>query len=143
MNQLEREHWWFTARRQILDRLLCYADLPVGALILEAGSGTGGNLAMLQRYGKVHAMELDESARELARSKNLDVLIEPGRLPGEIPYGDQLFDAIVMFDVLEHIDEDQATLEAIMARLKPGGRLVLTVPAFSSLWSNHDVIHDL
>src|SRR3954452_10507422 len=70
MAELDQDHWWFLARRRILERLIARAVRPPEkAAILEVGCGTGHNLAMLGRYGKVDACELDPSARALASKR--------------------------------------------------------------------------
>ncbi len=140
MSKVEDGHWWFRARRAICRHVLNKANIPAGAAILDAGSGTGGNLSMLAEYGKVYAMEMDEQARALASSRNI-VKVEEGILPGSIPFAPQQFDLAVMCDVLEHVDEDYETLVALAARLNKGGRLLITVPAFQFLWSQHDTHH--
>jgi SAM-dependent methyltransferase len=137
MAQTESEHWWFVARRQILDRLLRRLALPVTPRILEIGAGTGGNLAMLGRLGHLDAVERDETARNLAEKKT-GVVVHAGALPDHLPLERDSYDLICMFDVLEHIADDRAALVAVRKLLKPNGRLVLTVPAYRWLWSSHD-----
>lgn len=139
MSQAEDTHWWFAGRRAILRSIINRLGIPPQATILEAGCGTGGNLAMLAEFGALSAMEYDADARALAASRGIVTPAE-GKLPGDIPFT-QPFDLIALLDVLEHLDEDAATLAALHARLKPGGKLLLTVPAFMFLWSAHDVIH--
>ncbi len=139
MAETENTHWWFVSRRKILSRLLEGLGLPENARILEVGSGTGGNLEMLSRFGTVHAIEMDDTAREIARSRTGgDVAIERGVCPDEIPYHGQQFDLICLFDVLEHIDRDEETLKALSSMLAPGGQMLLTVPAYRWMWSAHD-----
>jgi len=66
MSAQEQDHWWFFARRAIIDRLVrAHVPLPSDARILEAGSGTGGNLALLAQYGALDAMEYDEDEASL------------------------------------------------------------------------------
>lgn len=137
MRQLEEEHWWFVARRNILKGVLSTLQLPQLCEILEVGCGTGGNISFLRKFGNVICVESDESAAELARERALAPIL-PGRLPNEMPAFDRQFDLIVLFDVIEHIDEDDESLRVLSRLLKPGGRIVLTVPAFSFLWSQHD-----
>jgi SAM-dependent methyltransferase len=136
----EDRHWWFIGRRQIVSQILDGLALPENAAIFEAGCGSGGNLPLLNRYGKVYGMELDETARAYARKRGIGS-IAPGRLPGAIPFPEVRFDLILMTDVLEHVVEDALSLEILCARLQPGGYLLLTVPAFQSLWSRHDEVH--
>lgn len=140
MAALEDRHWWFVARRRILDKMLAGLPLPSDAQILEAGCGTGGNLAMLARYGHVYGMEANAEAIKLASAKGVAEVCA-GYLPNDIPFPEKNFDLIVLFDVLEHLDDDAAALSALRARLKPGGWLLVTVPAFPFLWSGHDEIH--
>jgi SAM-dependent methyltransferase len=140
MAELEDEHWWFVSRRRIVADALKRLNLGADAKILEPGCGTGGNLPMLARLGRVCATELDEQGLHFSRARGLGE-VEPGRLPDRIPFDDIRFDLIVMTDVLEHLDQDAATLHALRERLKPGGALLLTVPALQWLWSAHDVAH--
>ena len=140
MAAMEERHWWFAARRKILDKVLADLRLPADAQILEAGCGTGGNLSMLARHGRVFGMETNTQALEFAAAKST-AIIAAGRLPAPIPFAGQTFDLIALLDVLEHLDEDAAALSALRARLKPGGWLLITVPAYPFLWSRHDELH--
>jgi SAM-dependent methyltransferase len=140
MAEVEDRHWWFVSRRAIVESLLNRLALPAKAAILEAGCGTGGNLAMLARHGRVFAMELDDEARGVAL-KRTEANVEAGRLPDLIPFGSLQFDLVVMTDVLEHLDDDVAALRALRQRMRPGGALLVTVPAAPWLWSQHDVSH--
>jgi SAM-dependent methyltransferase len=140
MAKVEDAHWWFRGRRKIAEYILGTITLPKSATILDAGCGTGGNLSMLSKFGKVYAMEMDESARVLADKRNI-VKTEYGRLPDAIAFGDQFFDLIALFDVLEHVEQDLESLIALKKRLAAGGKILLTVPAFPFLWSGHDISH--
>jgi SAM-dependent methyltransferase len=137
---VEDKHWWFIGRRRILDKVIRQLNLPDNAKILEAGCGTGGNLQMLARHGQVEAMELEETARIFANQRQVTTVLA-GSLPDKIPFETEKYDLIVAFDVIEHIDDDIAALEGLRNHLKPGGLLVLTVPAFQFLWSHHDDIN--
>lgn len=141
MSAQEQDHWWFVARRAIIDCLVrTHVPLPADARIFEAGCGTGGNLALLAQYGALEAMEYDADARALAAARDL-CQVEAGALPDAIGFSDTRYDLIALLDVLEHIDEDEASLRALGARLAPNGRLLLTVPAVPWLWSEHDLLH--
>ena len=135
------QHWWFVGRRRIVANLIRrFAVLPARAKVLEAGCGYGGNLAMLDEFGEVSAFEYDDTARthaaELSRKP-----IAYGKLPDDIGWADEHFDLIAMLDVLEHIDDDVASLRSLKERLSSGGSLLITVPAVPWLWSDHDVLH--
>lgn len=140
MRSLEEKHWWFVGRRKIVGEILTSLDLPENARILDAGCGTGGNLQFLSQFGEVTGVEFDDGAAALARERGTWPVLK-GSLPDGMPFGEQQFDLIVLLDVLEHIDDDGASLRALAALLAPRGYLVLTVPAFPFLWSPHDEEH--
>ena len=131
----EKDHWWFRARREILADFLMSLKLPSDANILEIGCGTGGNIPILQKYGNVKAVEMDEFAIEYAQKTGSE--IRQGYLPNNFPYNEK-FDLICMFDVLEHIENDEETLKVLNSFLKPSGSLFITVPAYQWLYGSHD-----
>lgn len=137
---LENLHWWFRGRRAILHGAIERMKLARDAEIVEIGCGTGGNLAELAHHGRVWAMEPDPWAREVAAKRGCATVLEGG-LPDTVPFERRRFDLAVMTDVLEHVGPDLQALVAVRSLLKPGGRLVLTVPAMPMLWSSHDVVH--
>lgn len=134
----EELHWWFVARRRIIKKVLnhYFAGKQLNA-ILEAGCGSGGNLELLSCFGKVHAMEMDAYCIEMANKRSI-CQVKRGSLPDDLPFEGK-FELICMFDVLEHIDDDVKALKAISERLRDDGILFITVPAYSFLWSGHDV----
>lgn len=141
LNALEHRHWWFVARRMILtDVLSRLIRKGSKTSILEAGCGTGGNLAMLAGFGDVKAFEPEPSALTMA-GQDTPAELKAGHLPDGIPFEKSSFDLIVMLDVLEHVREDTSSLKALSDHLKPGGRILITVPANPWLWSRHDEIH--
>ena len=141
MAKLDSSHWWFTARRRILDGLIeRVVRPPKDARILELGAGTGHNLAMLSRFGKIEASELDPVAREIASERLGQPVIEAA-LPDLSMFPADSYDLVALLDVLEHVPDDKGSLQAIRGRLKPGGALLLTVPINPWMWSAHDVAH--
>lgn len=137
--ELENKHWWYVARRAILSQLVASLSLPPNAEILDLGCGAGGNIEIFSPLGKTYGMEVDLSSRVRALEQGY-VEVEPGSLPQQIPFGGRQFDLVAMLDVLEHIEEDEATLSALNGKLKPGSWLLLTVPACQCLWSHSDVV---
>jgi SAM-dependent methyltransferase len=141
MAEIDGEHWWFVARRRIVAALIdAHARPKPGGRILEVGAGTGSNLALLQRYGKVDAIEPDDGARALATERS-GIPIKGGLLPDGVALDDGAYDLIVLLDVLEHIPDDAGTLRALAPKIARGGRMLVTVPAVPWLWSAHDAAH--
>jgi 2-polyprenyl-3-methyl-5-hydroxy-6-metoxy-1,4-benzoquinol methylase len=95
---------------------------------------------MLKAFGKVEASELDRSARSLANKRHPRTVKE-AKLPDLSMFERNAYDLIALLDVLEHVPDDLASLRAIHRRLKPGGALLLSVPANPWMWSAHDAAH--
>jgi SAM-dependent methyltransferase len=141
MAEHDTTHWWYRARRDILaDFLAREGKLPSQAKILEIGCGTGHNLPMLARFGEVDAIEIDPAARAIAGGRlGKPVGASPLPLLPGVPAAH--YDLIAVLDVVEHIEDDVAALAAMRARLAPGGRILITVPAHQWMWSAHDVVN--
>lgn len=140
MAAVQERHWWFAARRRILSAVIGELALPAEARILEIGCGTGGNLPMLSAFGRLHAMEYDETARGIASALGC-CAVAAGGLPEPVPFADREFDLVCLLDVLEHIEDDEGALTRAGRLLNPSGRLLVTVPAYAWLWSTHDEAH--
>lgn len=140
MAAVQRHHWWFAARRDILSELIKKLSLSANATVLEIGCGTGANLQMLDQHGALSAMEYDEKACAMANTLGA-CSVRAGGLPHDVPYADASFDLVCMLDVLEHIEDDEAALSRVLRLAKPGGLFLVTVPAYQWLWSDHDVEH--
>jgi SAM-dependent methyltransferase len=141
MAEHDSTHWWYRARRDILaDYLTREGRLPKDARILEIGCGTGHNLPMLAQFGRVDAIEIDPAARDVA-SQRLGKPVGESPLPALPGVPDAHYDLIAVLDVVEHIEDDVAALRAMRARLAPGGKILITVPAHQWMWSAHDVVN--
>ena len=137
----EDRHFWFRSRnRCIAAALRSLPDFAAVQDVLEVGCGTGVVLAELQRLfptGRVIGMDLFAEGIEFARRRFSGPLIQGDVFQYEF---DRPFDLIGAFDVIEHLDDDRKILERFRQQLKPGGHLILTVPAHMSLWSYFDEV---
>lgn len=132
----DRAHWWFLGRRAVILAEMARRLPGGGARLAELGCGSGGMLEALGRFGAAVGVETDPVLRERARERGLDVRV--GALPDAIPLEHARWDAVCLFDVLEHVDDEAGALAAGRRLLVPGGRLFVTVPAYAWLWSRHD-----
>lgn len=141
MEELDSKHWWYRARREILSDLIARKIEPkANGRVLEVGCGTGHNLAMLGRFGTVDAVEIDSVARGVAE-KRLGKPISGEALPELKGIDRGAYDLVASLDVVEHVEDDVAALKALASCVAPGGRLLITVPAFPFMWSAHDVVN--
>ena len=141
MAELDERHWWYRARREVLAALIRRRALPEpDGRLLEIGCGTGHNLSMLGQFGQIDALEVDPGARAVAE-KRLGRAILDAPLPELAGVPEGAYALIAALDVIEHIEDDSGALASIARRLKPGGKLVMTVPAHQWMWSAHDVVN--
>ncbi len=136
MLDADEHHWWYRGRRKVIRAELDRLGLALDARILDAGCGSGRTLQELAAYGVASGIELSEQAAEVARARGLGE-VRVGRLE-QLPWPDASFDLITCLDVIEHTPDDRATLAELRRVCRPGGRLLVTVPAYPSLWSAHD-----
>jgi SAM-dependent methyltransferase len=134
--ELEDRHWWFVGRRGIvLDQLRRFrARGPM----LDLGCGTGGVLSHLSALGPACGIDPSAEAVRFCHRRGLPVALARG---DALPFADGTFGAIVALDVIEHVDDDVALLREARRVLRPGGLIVITVPALPWLWSSHDDVN--
>ena len=137
---VEDRMWYF---RALHGHLLRELDLGLGpsAEVLDAGCGTGGLIRRLTRVRpgwRWSAVDRSSLALELARARCPDAVEWAQASVEALPFADGAFDAVVSADVLYHVDDDAAALREFFRVLRPGGSVVLNVPAYPWLWSYHD-----
>lgn len=139
MYEVEESHWWFTGRRRIIASFIkeiCRRVENKPARILDVGCGTGANLELLARFGEAEGVDISADALAFCRARGLENVhqctIE------ELPYKSESFDVVTALDVVEHLDDDTAGLREMRRVLRPGGRVLLFVPAFMFLWGVQD-----
>lgn len=139
---MEDVHWWFVARRNILLEVLnkyVGANGPGTRRILDVGCGTGTMLTYLARFGNAEGVDIDTEAIEYCRARGLKQVSQSAA--DSLPFADDTFDLVTALDVVEHIDDDLGVLREVRRVLRPGGQLLLTVPAYRFLWGRQDEIN--
>lgn len=129
--------WWYRGRRRIVMEVIRSLPLPRPARVLDAGCGSGRTMEELATLGEAVGLEPSPASLEVARSRGVGEVVE-GSLSAA-PFADHSFDLATALDVIEHIDDDRGALAELRRVVRPGGFLVVTVPAYPSLWGPHDV----
>lgn len=136
----ERNHWYFINRSRIIkNNLQRFVNTQNPLRILNVGVATGATSEMLALFGEVVSVEYDKECAEFA-SKVLNKKVHNNSVT-ELPFKDSTFDLVCAFDVIEHVDDHRTAIMEMNRVCKSGGNIYLTVPAFMSLWSDHDVIN--
>lgn len=129
--------WYYRALHRRIIRQL--DKLTTGATVLAAGCGTGGLLRRITQAGfggRLTGVDYSALACELSRERTMARIIEADLT--NLPFANGEFDAVVSADVLYHIADDRAALRELRRVLRPGGTLLVNVPAYRWLWSYHD-----
>jgi len=137
LREVEAQHFWFVTRRRVIAGMF-RRHLTPSARVIEIGAGTGGNARMLQDLGyeNLAVGELHASGLRLAEEYGVRQRYQFDLLRN--PFADE-FDAVALFDVIEHIADDAAAARELHRMLRPGGHAFFTIPAHAWLWSTHDV----
>ena len=135
------DNWYFEARAAVLATLIrpcCQAH--AGVRVVDLGAGTGKILADTRKTAMAVAIEKDLQLARFGRGRyGLPFVL--ANLADGIPVGRGLLDLVLVLDVLEHVEHDRALLREVFRVLRPGGRVIVSVPAFQGLWSRHDELH--
>jgi SAM-dependent methyltransferase len=98
-------------------------------------------LTRLDKFGTVYGTDFSEEAVAFANLAYPNgERVKQEYLPDGMPFENGKFDVVTALDVLEHVEDDKASAETLLGLLKPGGILIVTVPAYMLLWSGHDVV---
>lgn len=134
--ELEEKHWWHLSKRQELIGLVKWLKLK-NANLLEIGCGTGKNLEVLGKFGEIWGLDNSKEAISFCKRRGLNNLVLGNA--EKIPFSSRKFDLIILLDVLEHTD-DVKCINEIYRVLASNGYLIITVPSFTWLWSQWDVV---
>jgi SAM-dependent methyltransferase len=140
LHAFEDWYWWFVARRRAALQFARDFGPPPGPIrVLDAGCGTG---SLMEQWGhfpdvEVTGIDLSPEALEFSHRRGQDRLVQ-GDLT-TLPFASGTFDLVTALEVVEHVESDEAALAELCRVLKPGGTLLLSVPAYRFLWSSHDV----
>jgi SAM-dependent methyltransferase len=140
-HRVEETNWWFVSRRKtIIDLILKHAP-SIDAKILEIGCSGGVLLIELNRLGFTNSYGIDISGEAIQECKRRGIRDAKVMNAAKTRFEDGLFDIIIASDVLEHIEDDELALSEWYRIIKPGGMLLVFVPALSCLWGRHDIIN--
>ena len=129
------KHWWFQARKKIIESILIKNTYKKKIKILDFGSGSGVNIKMLSKFGDVSIFEPNKIAKSYLKQKYKGEKYSIIR-----DYKNKKFDLIVLADVLEHIKNDKFIVKKLHKNLDKKGFILITVPAYSLLFSQKDKI---
>ncbi len=137
---IEESHWWFVGRRALFAREILRAGIARSARTLDIGTSTGTNLRMLRELGfrDVIGVDASEEAIRYCAGKGLAPVRKGDACA--LPFADASFDLVLATDIIEHVDDDLLALREIARVLAPGGKALITVPAFPSLWGLQDEV---
>ncbi len=138
----EQVHWWHVGKRSIVYGLLNRYLPPHGSKAerqaLDLGCGTGKNLERLEQYARATGTDYYEEALRFCLERGHTMLCKADAI--DLPFADNTFDITTALDVIEHLDDDYAALKELYRVMKPGGLLIVSVPAYAILWTYWDDI---
>lgn len=139
MHDIEQSYWWFVGKQFLIRSILegSFSCDPAIDRMLDIGCGTGAVLKPLEDFGTAYGVELSADAIQFLKMRDSNLVVRSD-VSRSIPFKDDAFSVITCLDVLEHLDDELTLLNEMMRVCKPGGHIILTVPALNALWSPHD-----
>jgi SAM-dependent methyltransferase len=136
MFEAETSYFWFVAKQELVKRIVSRLELPEQPAILDLGCGTGINLANLQSLGFAVGVDYFAEAFDYCVKRSArELVLSPEEV---LPFKQDSFDLVITLDSIEHTDDADSMLGEILRTLRPGGRLLITVPAYPGLFGAHD-----
>ena len=137
-SELEKTHWWFLARAEIISAVLKKFMPQQPISILNIGVAGGESSQWLSHFGKVTSVENDSFFIEHLKNSGKDIV--EGSIT-RLPFVDSSFDLVCAFDVVEHVEDDKKAMAEMKRVCREDGFICITVPADRKLWSGHDVVN--
>lgn len=135
LRAVEDEHWWYSVLHCLVEAEM-QARVPHGSRVLDAGCGTGGMITRLTDWD-MHGIDLSPAAIRHCHQRDLGQVKEAS--VHHLPFESASFSAVLSLDVLYHHQVDEFRALGEMKRvLKPGGILIMNLPAFNWLRGSHD-----
>ena len=131
----QKKHWWFQARKKIIDQIISSINLKKKKNILDFGAGSGVNLDMLRKHGLVDIHEQNKYARAVIKKER-----KIKNLYSTLKIKKKFYDLILLADVIEHVKQPKELLKDLKKFLKKDGHILITVPAYQFLFSKKDKV---
>jgi SAM-dependent methyltransferase len=142
LDSVQERHWWYAARRTILERVLerVHAEGAPPGKLYDLGCGVGANLPVLEKFGPTMGVDMSSEAIEFCHRRGRTNVTQANlnTLQG---IEDESGSVVVLADVIEHLEDERPCLQAAHRALAPGGALIITVPAYMFLWGPSDELN--
>jgi SAM-dependent methyltransferase len=139
LHHFEANHWFYIGRRKVLSNLLTHYSLNETKLSLDLGCSTGSNRNLLLGFSeRVIGVDLGWEGLRLTTFLESAPVCQANAT--YLPFNNRAFDLVVALDLLEHLPDDEYALQEIQRKLKPGGHLIILVPAYEWMWSKMDEV---
>jgi 2-polyprenyl-3-methyl-5-hydroxy-6-metoxy-1,4-benzoquinol methylase len=131
----QKQHWWFQARKKIIEKIIFRINFKKKINILDYGSGSGVNIDMLSKYGRVDVHEKNKFARlNIKKNKRIK------KIYSTLKIKKNFYHLILLADVIEHINNPKNLLKILKSFLKKNGYILFTVPSYQFLFSSKDKV---